>query len=243
VGAVTDDVALVVLSLVNYRSSAVADMATVTELAKNAGALVLWDLSHAVGAVAIDLDGTGADLAVGCTYKYVNAGPGAPAFLYVRRERQAELRNPIQGWFGQADMFAMGPAYDPAPGIRSWLAGTPGIVALAAVEEGVRLTAEAGMDAIRAKAIALTDFCVALLDERLAPLGCSLGSPRDATRRGAHVAIRHPDAKALTAALIGRGVITDFREPDSIRFGMPPLTTSYEDVARGVLALEALLKD
>jgi kynureninase len=241
--SVDGDVALVVLSLVNYRSSAFADAAAVTDAAHAAGALMLWDLSHAVGAVPIDLEGTGADLAVGCTYKYMSSGPGAPAFLYVRRELQATLRNPIQGWFGQRDMFAMGPAYDPEPGIRSWLAGTPVILAIAAVEEGARLIAEAGIAAIRQKSTALTEFGVRLLDERLASLGCSLGSPRDPTRRGSHIAIRHSRAKELTAQLIARNVITDFREPDSIRFGMPPLTTSFSDVARGVDRLAALLEE
>jgi kynureninase len=239
--ALDPEVALVLLSLVNYRSSAFADMAPVTDATHAAGALMLWDLSHAVGAVPINLEDCGADLAVGCTYKYLSAGPGAPAFLYVRRELQETLRNPIQGWFGQRDMFAMGPAYDPEPGIRAWLAGTPVILAVAAVEEGVRLTAEAGITAIRRKSTALTEFGIELLDERLAPLGCALGSPRDPARRGSHISIRHPRAKELTGQLIARGVITDFREPDSIRFGMPPLTTSFSDVARGVFALEELL--
>jgi kynureninase len=238
---VDDDVALVVLSLVNYRSAAIADLTAIGECVHRAGALVLWDLSHAVGAIPIDLDAAGADLAVGCTYKYLNGGPGAPAFLYVRSERQTELRTPIQGWFGQRDQFAMAPTWDPAPGIRGWLAGTPGMLALAAVEEGVRLTTEAGIAAIRAKSDALTGFAVELLDDRLAPLGCSLGSPRAPARRGAHVAIRHPSAKRLTAALIARGVIPDFREPDIVRFGLPPLTTQFADVAAGVDALADLL--
>ena len=160
----------------------------------------------------------------------------------MRQALQDELRTPIQGWFGQRDQFAMGPRYDPEPGIRSWLAGTPGMLALAAVDEGVRLTAEAGLDAIRAKGIALTEFAIELVDERLAPLGCSVGSPRDATRRGAHVAIRHRDAERLTAALIAGGVVPDFRAPDSIRFGLPPLTSRFVDVARGVDALADLLR-
>ena len=235
------DVALVVLSLVNYRSAAIADLARITERVHAAGALVLWDVSHAVGSIPIDLEGANADLAVGCTYKYLNGGPGAPAFLYVRRARQDELRTPIQGWFGQRDQFAMGPRYDPAPGIRGWLAGTPGMLALAAVEEGVRLTTEAGIAAIRAKGIALTSFAIELLDERLAPLGCSLGSPRDPDRRGAHVAIRHPAARRLTAELIERGVVPDFREPDVVRFGLPPLTTRFADVALGIDRLATLL--
>ena len=234
--------ALVVLSLVNYRSAAIADLAGMTAAARRAGALLLWDLSHAAGSIPLELEAWGADLAVGCTYKYLFGGPGAPAFLYVRQALQDELRTPIQGWFGQRDQFAMGPRYDPEPGIRSWLAGTPGMLALAAVDEGVRLTAEAGLDAIRAKGIALTEFAIELVDERLAPLGCSVGSPRDATRRGAHVAIRHPDAERLTAALIARGVVPDFRAPDSIRFGLPPLTSRFVDVARGVDALADLLR-
>ena len=135
----------------------------------------------------------------------------------------------------------MGPRYDPEPGIRAWLAGTPGMLALAAVEEGARLTVEAGIDAIRAKGIALTEFAIELLDARLAPLGCTLGSPRDAARRGAHVAIRHPAARRLTDELIARGVVPDFREPDSIRFGLPPLTTRFADVAAGVDRLVELL--
>src|SRR4029079_10588069 len=240
-GAVDERTALVALSHVDYRSAAVADLPGITALGHRAGALALWDLSHSAGTLPVGLDAAGVDLAVGCTYKYLNGGPGAPAFLYVRRLLQAELRNPIQGWFGQRDLFAMAQGYDPAPGIGQWLTGTTGVVAIAAVEEGVRLTAEAGIAAIRAKGVALTEFVIELVDGRLAALGCSVGSPRDADRRGAHVAIRHPDAKRLTGALIERGVIPDFREPDSIRFGLSPLTTSFTDVARGVAALESLL--
>jgi kynureninase len=158
----------------------------------------------------------------------------------VRERVGGELRNPIQGWFGQRDQFAMGQGYDPEPGIRSWLAGTPGILGLAAADEGIRLVAEAGIPAIRAKGIALTEYAIALVDARLARHGFTMGSPRESSRRGAHVAIRHPRAKELTAALIARGVVPDFREPDSIRFGLAPLTTSFADVAAGVDALEAL---
>lgn len=236
-----EDVALVVLSLVNYRSGSIADLRGVTAATHAVGALILWDLSHAGGAIPIELEEGGADLAVGCTYKYLNGGPGAPAYLYVRRSLQDALRTPIQGWFGQHEQFAMGPRYDPAPGIRAWLAGTPGVLALAAVEEGVRLTAEAGLPAIRAKGIALTEFAIELFDERLAPLGCTLGSPRPAADRGAHVAIGHPLARRLCEELIARGVVADFREPDTIRFGLPPLSTSFADVAGGVGALVGLL--
>jgi kynureninase len=227
-------VALVTFSLVNYRSAALADLGTISAMAHDAGALVLWDLSHAAGAVPVELESGGADLAVGCTYKYLNAGPGAPAYLYVRASLQPELRNPIQGWFAQRDQFAMGQGFEPVSGIGAWLAGTPGILGLAGVEEGVRLVAEAGIDAIRTKSIALTEFALALHDAWLAPLGFELGTPRDAARRGSHVAVRHPDARRLCARLIDAGVVPDFRAPDSIRLGLSPLTTSFVEVRRGI---------
>ena len=240
-GVLDADLALVVISHVNYRSASIADMAGITALARSAGTLVVWDLSHAAGSVPVELTSSGADLAVGCTYKYLNGGPGAPGYLYVRRELQDELRPPIQGWFAQADQFAMGPRFERRPEIAGWLVGTPGILGLAAAEAGIALSAEAGVERIRAKGIALTEYAIELLDAWLAPLGCSLGSPRAAERRAAHVAIRHPDAKRLTAELIARDVIPDFREPDSIRIGLSPLSTSFEDVHRGLDALRQLL--
>jgi kynureninase len=227
--ALDDSVALLVLSHVNYRSAAVADLPAITAVVHAAGALALWDLSHAAGSVPIGLQAGGADLAVGCTYKYLDAGPGAPAFLYVRSEHQATLRNPIQGWFGQRDQFAMGHGYQPVPGVGAWLTGTPAILGLTAVEEGVRLVAEAGIEAIRAKGMALTSYAVDLLDAKLAPLGFSLGSPRDPRRRGAHIAVRHARAEELCAALLAEGVVTDYRAPDSIRLGLSPLSTSFGD--------------
>jgi kynureninase len=235
-----EHVALVSLSLVNYRSASLADIVAITDATHRAGALVLWDLSHAVGVMSIDLEAAGADLAVGCTYKYLNAGPGAPAFLYVRRSLQDELRNPIQGWFGQRDQFAMGQGYDPVPGIGAWLTGTPTILALEAIDEGVRLVGEAGLDRIRAKSVAITEYAVALHDAWLAPLGFSLGSPRDGLRRGSHVAVRRADARALSAALMADGVVTDYREPDSIRLGLSPLTTSFTEVREAIDRLRAL---
>lgn len=239
--ALDEDVALVLLSHVNYRSAAIADLPTITRLAHEAGALTLWDLSHSGGSVPVGLDGHAVDLAVGCTYKYLNGGPGAPAYLYVRRDLQARLRQPIQGWFGQRDQFAMGQGYDPEPDVRRFLVGTPGIIGLTAADEGIAISAEAGIDAIRAKGVALTEYAIALHDAWLAPLGCELGSPRDPARRGAHVAIRHPRARALTASLIARNVIPDFRAPDSIRVGLSPLTTSFADVHRGLGVLRELL--
>ena len=235
------DVALVTMSQVNYRSAAIADISAITALVHDAGALVLWDMSHSAGSIEVDVEAAGVDLAVGCTYKYLNGGPGAPAWLYVREALQGVLRNPIQGWFGQRDQFAMGQGYDPRPDIGAWLTGTPGILGLAAVEVGVRLVAEAGMDRIRAKGMALTEYAIALVDERLAARGVTIGSPRDPALRGAHVALRHPDARRLTAELIAAGVVPDYRAPDSIRFGLSPLTTSFADVARGVATLERLL--
>ena len=234
------DVALVTLSHVNYRSAAIADLPAITSLAHDAWALVLWDLSHSGGSLPVGLAEHDVDLAVGCTYKYLNGGPGAPAYLYIRSDLQATLRNPIQGWFGQAEQFEMGQGFSPAPGIGGWLTGTPGILGLAAAEEGIRLSAEAGIDAIRAKAIALTEYAIALHDAWLAPRGFTLGSPREAARRGGHVSVRRHDARELTQQLIAADVIPDFRAPDSIRLGLSPLTTSFADVARGLAILADL---
>ena len=238
---IDEDLALLVLSHVNYRSAAIVDMPAVTARAREAGALVLWDLSHSGGAIPVELAARGADLAVGCTYKYLNGGPGAPAYLYVRGALQPELRPPIQGWFAQAAQFEMGPRFDRRGDIGGWLVGTPGMLGLLAAEAGIALSAEAGIQRIRAKGMALTAYAVELLDAWLVPMGCSLGSPRDPARRGNHVAIRHPEARALTRALIDRGVIPDFRAPDSIRIGLSPLTTSFQEVHRGLSVLRELL--
>jgi kynureninase len=236
------DVALVVLSQVSYRSGALADLAAITEAVHEAGALVLWDLSHSAGAVPVGLEAHGIDLAVGCAYKYLNAGPGAPAYLYVRSELQPRLRSPIQGWFGQRDQFAMGPGYEPEEGVTRFLAGTPPILGLAAVEAGAELVAEAGIERLRAKGIALTDLIVELHDERLAPLGFELGSPRDPTRRGSHVALRHPHAWRICHALIERArIVPDFRAPDSVRLGVPPLYTRFVDVWDAIDRLQRLV--
>jgi kynureninase len=228
--ALDERVAVVVLSQVAYRSGALVDLAAVTRLAHDVGALVLWDLSHAAGAVPADLTAAGADLAVGCTYKYLNGGPGAPAFLYVRRELQEQLRQPIWGWFGQRDQFAMGPAYDPADGVDRFAVGTPPVLAMAAVEVGARLVAEAGIDRLAAKGQALTGLLIALADAWPAEHGVAVASPRDATRRGSHVSLAHPAAWQLTQALLDRGVVPDFRAPDRVRLGPAPLYTRFVDV-------------
>jgi kynureninase len=228
--ALDDRVAVVVLSAVAYRSGALADMAAVTRLVHDAGALVLWDLSHAVGAVPVELTAVGADLAVGCTYKYLNGGPGAPAFLYVRRDLQEELRSPIQGWFGQRDQFEMGPVYEPAPGVERFGVGTPPVLGMAAVDVGVRLIAEAGIERLAVKGRALCELMAALGEAWLAPHGVVLASPRDPARRGSHLTFAHPQAWQLTQALIDRQVVPDFRTPDRVRLGPAPLYTRFVDI-------------
>jgi len=237
------DVALVSLQHVGYRSGAIADMEAVTAAAHEAGALVLWDLSHSAGAVPVRLDQVGADLAAGCTYKYLNAGPGALAYLYVRKDLQEELRSPIWGWFGQRDQFLMGPGYEPVPGIGRFLAGTPAILDLTAAEVGIQLTAEAGLEALRAKSVALTELVVELHDAWLAPLGFQLGSPRDPERRGGHVSLQHEEAWPICRALMERGnVVPDFRSPDSIRIGLPPLYMRFVDVWDALDRLRRLIE-
>jgi kynureninase len=229
-GALGPDVALVALSHVAYRSGALADMASITRLVHDAGALMLWDLCHSVGAVPIELDACGTDLAIGCTYKYVNAGPGSPAFLYVAAGLRDQLRQPVWGWFGQADQFAMGPAYDPVPGIEHFATGTPQVIGMVAVAEGTRLLGEAGLDRLRAKSVALTSYLIHLADQWLVPLGFRLASPRADARRGGHVTLAHPDAWQISQALIAAGVIGDYRTPDRLRLGPVPLTTSFTDI-------------
>ena len=241
--ALDERVAVVVLSLVAYRSGALADVAEVTRLVHESGALLLWDLSHAVGAVQVDLDATGADLAVGCTYKYLNGGPGAPAFLYVRRDLQEELRSPIQGWFGQRDQFEMGPVYEPAAGIERFGVGTAPVIGMAAVEVGAGLVAEAGIGALAAKGRAMTDLVVALGDEWLVPAGVALASPREAVRRGSHVTFAHPQAWQLTQALVDRSVVPDFRTPDRVRLGPAPLYTRFVDVWDAMDRFRTVLAD
>jgi kynureninase len=241
--AVDSSTALVSLSHVAYRSGALADMATITDIVHEAGALALWDLCHSVGAVPVELDATGADLAVGCTYKYLNAGPGAPAFLYVRRDLQPALRQPVWGWFGQRDQFEMGPAYDPAPGIGQFLTGSPQIIGTVAVQEGARLLAEAGMGRLRVKGLALTEYLIALADEWLAPHGVTVASPRRGERRGSHVTLAHPEAWRISQALILAGVIGDYRTPDRLRLGPAPAYTRFTDVWDALDILRAIMTE
>jgi kynureninase len=239
--ALDADTALVSLSHVAYRSGGIADMHRITAAAHDAGALTLWDLSHSAGSIAVPLESANVDLAVGCTYKHLNAGPGAPAFLFVRSNLQASLRQPIWGWFGQRDQFTMGPTYDPVDTIERYLVGTPGVLGLTAALEGARLTAEAGIGAIEAKVRALTSYAVELADEWLAPLDFALASPRDPQRRGAHVTLHHPEAWQACQALKAAGVVPDFRTPDRLRLGFAPLYTRFVDVHTGLERLRDIV--
>jgi kynureninase len=238
--AVDDDVALLCASHVAYRSGARADLRAITARAHDAGALTLWDLSHAAGSVPVPLRAAGADLAVGCTYKYLNAGPGAPAFLYVRSDLQRELRQPIWGWFGQQDQFAMADTYTPVDGIDRFAVGTPSVLGGYAALEGARITAEAGIEAIARKGAALTGYAIDLTDEWLAPLGFEVATPRDPARRGAHVTLHHPRAWQMTQALLAATVIPDFRTPDRLRLGLAPLYTRFVDVHEGLMRLRQI---
>jgi kynureninase len=239
--ALDDDVALVCLSHLAYRSGARADLVGITAAAHEVGALTLWDLCHSAGSIPVPLREAGADLAVGCTYKYLNAGPGAPAFLYVRADLQAALRQPIWGWFGQRDQFAMGAGYDPAESIDRFLVGTPPVLGGYAVLEGVAITAEAGMAAIAAKGAALTDYAVELFDAWLPGYGFRLATPREAARRGAHVTLHHPHAWQVCQALKAAGVIPDFRTPDRLRIGLAPLYTRFAEVHEGFARLRKVM--
>jgi kynureninase len=244
VTAVLDSsVAFIVLSAVDYRSAAWVDMRLITAAAHEVGALTLWDLCHAVGSVPLDLHGDDVDVAVGCTYKYLNGGPGSPSFVYVRRELQAVLQQPIWGWFSRRDMFDMAQGYEAYPDMRSWLTGTPSVLSLASIEPAVAMIVEAGIDAIRAKSVLLTSLAVELYDAWLAPLGFDLASPRDADRRGSHVTVTHPDAFDLMRSLMAKGVVPDFRRPDGIRLGLAPLTTRFVDVYDGLAVLAELAKE
>jgi kynureninase len=242
--AIDRDTALVALSHTAYRSAFVHDLGRVTALAHEAGALTLWDLSHSIGAMTLEVGRAGVDLAVACTYKYVNGGPGAPALLYVRRELQESLTNPIWGWFGCHDQFDMAPDYRPAPGILRFLVGTPPVLSLLAVEPGVDLLLEAGMDRVRAKSVDQTEFLIRLWERELRPLGFALNSPRDAARRGSHVSLGHPEALRIDRALIDEmAVLPDFRYPDNLRLGIAPLYTSFGDLHEAVARIARVVRD
>ena len=235
--AIDEEVICVSLTHVHYKSARRWPMARVTDQAHAKGALALWDLSHSAGALAVDLNGAGADLAVGCGYKYLNGGPGAPAFAFVAERHQAQIRSPLTGWMGHADPFAFVDDFAPAAGIRRQLCGTPPILSLAALEVGVDLMLRADMAALERKGGVLGDLFITLVEQRCAGLGLALGSPRAAADRGSHVVFAHPDAYAVMRALIERGVIGDVRAPDLLRFGFTPLYTRHADLFPAVEAL------
>ena len=228
--ALTDEVAVLMLTHVDYRSAKVHDMAELSRAAQDVGALALWDLSHSAGAVELELTASGADLAVGCGYKYLNGGPGAPAYLFVARRLQEQLANPLPGWLGHADPFAFEPDYRPAPGIARFTSGTPSIIAMAALEAGLASFDGVAMADLAAKSRALSELLRTEIEERCPEL--ILASPIDPAMRGSHLVFAHPNAYALMQALIARGVVGDYREPDLVRFGFTPLYTGYEDVVR-----------
>ena len=232
---VGDRTAVVVLSAIAYRSGFLAEIPAITSIVHDAGALMLWDLCHSAGVIPHQLDAWGVDFAVGCTYKYLNGGPGAPAFAYVAQTHHDEFRQPISGWLGSVRPFEMGQGYQPAPGIRRVLSGTPSIVGMVGLTDSIALIDEVGMDAIRAKSVALTEHAIALADE-LVP-DAALATPRDPARRGSHITLDHPAFEAIMPRLWERGVIPDFRRPSGIRLGLSPLSTGFAEVELGVRAI------
>jgi len=229
--AIDDGTAFVTLSHVTFKSGYLYDMATVTETAHHHGALVLWDLSHSAGAVPVALDDCNADFAIGCTYKYLNGGPGSPAFLYIRKDLQEQVLSPICGWWGQATPFAFDLDYRPASGVTRFLTGSQPIISLLTMEAALDTLVEAGMEAVRCKSLLLTDYLTYLFDTTLSPLGFSFGSPRSSGIRGSHISIRHPEGYRINQALIEEvNVLPDFREPDNLRLGLAPLYTTFTDI-------------
>jgi kynureninase len=240
--AVGPQTAVVLLSHVAYRSGYMADAAALTAIAHDAGALIVWDLCHSVGAVEVEADRWGFDLAVGCTYKYLNGGPGSPAFAYVAARHQETLTQPVRGWMGAADVFAMGPEYTPAAGMRRFLSGTPPITAMMALQDMVARVEDVRIGPIRAKSVALTAFAIRLADAWLAPLGVTVASPRDPAFRGGHVTLSHPRMREVTAVLWEQDVIPDYRDPGGLRIGLSPLSTSFAEVADGMAKVAAALR-
>ena len=239
--ALDDSVAVMLLSHVNYRSGQMHDMATVTAQAHARGVLAIWDLAHAAGAVPVDLNGANADFAVGCTYKYLNGGPGSPAFIWVAPRHTKDFWQPLSGWWGHSRPFDMAVAYEPAGGIRRYLCGTQPIVSLSLVECGLDVAHAAGMDEVRKKSLALGDLFIELVESRCAGHPLTLVTPRTHADRGSHVSFRHPNGFEVMQALIARGVIGDYREPEVLRFGLTPLYFGYADVWDAVDILKDVL--
>lgn len=238
----SDRTAVVVLSHVAFRSGFLADAKAITRQVHDAGALMLWDVCHSVGVVPVELDRWGVDLAVGCTYKYLNGGPGAPAFAFVASRLQDRLSQPIWGWMGSAEPFEMPQGYAPADGIRRFLSGTPAIVAMQPMKDMIELIEEVGIAAVRRKSIALTEHAIGLVDEHLATLDARLASPRESGQRGSHVTVDHPVFRQVTDRLWAQSVMPDFRPPDGLRLGLSPLSTSFAEVEAGILAIRSELE-
>ena len=239
---IDDRVAVVLVNHVNYKTGELRDMAALTRKAHDAGALVVWDLCHTAGALPIDLDGSNVDFAVGCTYKYLNGGPGAPAYIYVARRHLADARQPLSGWWAHARPFAFEQRFAGDDGIRRFQCGTQPILSLRALKGALDIWADVDMEALRAKSIALTDLFIELVESKCAGHGLTLESPRDGSRRGSQVSFAHENAYPVMQALIDRGVIGDFRAPATMRFGFTPLYTSFGDVWRAVEILEDILR-
>jgi len=239
--AIDGDTAVVMLTHVNYRSGAMHDMAAVTRMAQAKGALMLWDLAHSAGAVPVDLEGCGADFAVGCGYKYLNGGPGAPAFIWVAGAHQEKFEQPLSGWLGHAAPFAFESGYRPAAGIARYICGTPPVLSMVALEAGIDLMLGFDIAALRRKSVALTDTFIQLVEQECGGFGLKLLSPRDASRRGSQVSLRHAEAYPIMQALIAHGVIGDVRAPDILRFGFAPLYIRFTDLWDAVAALKDIL--
>ena len=240
-GVLTDDVAVLMLTHVNYKSGEMLDMAALTELAHARGALTVWDLCHSAGAVPVALNASKADYAIGCTYKYLNGGPGSPAFVWVAPALRDAFWQPLSGWWGHAAPFAMDPQYRPVDGVRRFLCGTQPITSMAMVECGLDIFAQTDMSALRTKSLQLTDLFIALVEERCRHHPLTLVTPREHARRGSQVSFEHPEGYAVMQALIERGVIGDYREPRIIRFGFTPLYTSFTEVWDAVETLRDVL--
>jgi kynureninase len=247
-GSIDNDTALVCLTHVAFKSAFMYDMGRVTEQAHDAGALMLWDLSHSVGAVPLNLQDADVDLAVGCTYKYLNGGPGAPAFLYVRRDLQEMLNQPMWGWFAAENPFAFDLSFSPAPDISRFRVGTPPMLSMVAIEPALDIFMDAGIERLREKSVQQTEYLIFLFEQWLLPLGFQLGSPRHASMRGSHVSLRHPESFRICRALIESPppavrVIPDFRAPDNIRFGITPLYTSFAEIHRALARVKIIVED
>jgi kynureninase len=240
-GAIDGDTIAVAITHVHYKTGHIHDMAAITERAHAAGALAIWDLCHSAGAMPVDLNGAGADFAVGCTYKYLNGGPGSPAFLFAAERHQGQALQPVTGWWGHAAPFAFEPGYRPQRDIRQFLIGTQPILSMALVETGIDIHLEADMAAIRAKSMALTDLFIRLVETRCAGHGFTLASPREAAARGSQVSFAHVEGYPIMRALIAAGVIGDFRAPDTVRFGFTPLYVRFVDVWDAVDRLVAIM--